>query len=102
MAEDGTLIPAQEHTPPLVDDTTKPETTDTTGDNKKDDLDKTDIPTDDTPTDTDPIQIWPFVVCGVALAAIIIVIVAIRKHKKVIPADEGIAEESDDNGGSDE
>lgn len=100
VADDGTLIPAPEQTLPPIDETTQPETTVPVEDNKTDDSEKTDTPTDETPTEPALMQVWPFVAGGVALAAIILVIVVICKHKKAIPTDEGIDEaESDDNGG---
>ena len=105
MAEDGTLIPAPDQTIPPVDETDKTETTDPIDDDndKDEDSDKTDTPTDNIPTDPAPVQMWPFVVGGVVLAAIIIVIVGICRRKKAIPADEGIEDtEADDNGGSEE
>lgn len=105
VAEDGTLIPAPDQTIPPVDETDKTETTDPIDDDndKDEDSDKTDTPTDNIPTDPAPVQMWPFVVGGVVLAAIIIVIVGICRRKKAIPADEGIEDtEADDNGGSEE
>lgn len=105
VAEDGTLIPAPDQTIPPVDETDKTETTnpidDNTDDDTDDDTDQTDIPSDNAPTDPVPMKVWPFVVGGVTVAAILAVIVAICKRKKVIPTDGGIEEaESDDNGGS--
>ena len=101
VAEDGTLIPAPDQTIPPVDETDKTETTNPIDDNTDDDTDQTDIPSDNAPTDPVPMKVWPFVVGGVTVAAILAVIVAICKRKKVIPTDGGIEEaESDDNGGS--
>ena len=99
------MIPAPDQTIPPVDETDKTETTnpidDNTDDDTDDDTDQTDIPSDNAPTDPVPMKVWPFVVGGVTVAAILAVIVAICKRKKVIPTDGGIEEaESDDNGGS--
>lgn len=101
VAEDGTLIPAPEQPLPPVE--TTPIETANPDESNEGDSDKPDTPTEDANTDSKQLPTWPFVVGGVGLATIIIVVVAISRRRKVIPAGKGMEDaESDDNGDSEE
>lgn len=101
VAEDGTLIPAPDTELPEVDTTVPPtESFPADGDDTANDPIE---PPKENPIDTTtPLQLWPFVVGGILLAAITISVVAIRKKKNTTAAAESLENDTDgENGGDD-
>jgi hypothetical protein len=102
VAEDGTLIPAPEQTLPTVEPTKPVETipqqeSDNASSNENDESDNS------TPADSEGVQLWPFVVGGVTLAAILFAVIVILRKRKAISTDDGIEDvHIGDNGGSEE